>query len=43
MGKHSDIIISATDFDAFDSPNYPSLAKVGIDIEVKKKKVMTEI
>ncbi|API86566.1 asparaginase [Francisella uliginis] len=31
--------ISATDFEAFDSPNYPSLAKVGIDIEVKKRRL----
>ncbi|MED7819344.1 MULTISPECIES: asparaginase [unclassified Francisella] len=31
--------ISATDFEAFDSPNYPSLAKVGIDIDVKKRRL----
>ncbi|MEY8765356.1 MULTISPECIES: asparaginase [Francisella] len=31
--------ISATDFDAFGSPNYPTLAKVGIDIVVKQKRL----
>ncbi|AJI74420.1 L-asparaginase, type I family protein [Francisella philomiragia subsp. philomiragia ATCC 25015] len=31
--------ISATDFDAFGSPNYPTLAKVGIDIAVKQKRL----
>ncbi|ASG68207.1 L-asparaginase 1 [Francisella halioticida] len=31
--------ISATDFEAFDSPNYSSLAKVGIDIEIKKRRL----
>lgn len=32
--------ISATDFDAFISPNYPSLAYVGIDIDLKKKRLL---
>ena len=31
--------ISATDFDAFASPNYPTLARVGIDIVVKQEKL----
>ncbi|GAB4222526.1 MAG: asparaginase [Francisella sp.] len=31
--------ISATDFDAFASPNYPILAKVGIDIVVAKERL----
>ena len=31
--------ISATDFDAFISPNYPSLAYVGIDIDLKKERL----
>ena len=31
--------VSATDFDAFISPNYPSLAYVGIDIDLKKKRL----
>ncbi|AFJ43727.1 asparaginase [Francisella orientalis] len=31
--------VSATDFDAFGSPNYPTLAKVGIDIVVKHKRL----
>lgn len=30
---------SATDFDAFISPNYPSLAYVGIDLDLKKKRL----
>ncbi|APC94994.1 asparaginase [Francisella tularensis subsp. novicida] len=31
--------ISATDFDAFASPNYPALARVGIDIVVRQEKL----
>ena len=31
--------VSATDFDAFISPNYPSLAYVGIDLDLKKKRL----
>ena len=31
--------VSVTDFDAFISPNYPSLASVGIDIELKNKRL----
>lgn len=31
--------VSATDFDAFISPNYPSLAYVGIELDLKKKRL----
>lgn len=31
--------VSATDFDAFISPNYPSLAYVGIDLDLKKERL----
>ena len=31
--------ISVTEFDAFASPNYPTLARVGIDIVVKQEKL----
>lgn len=31
--------ISSTDLDAFTSPNYPSLAYVGIDLDLKKKRL----
>ena len=32
--------VSASDFDAFISPNYPSLAYVGVDIDLKKKRLL---
>ena len=33
--------VSATGFDAFASPNYPSLAVVGIDIKIEEKRLLT--
>ncbi|ALB01656.1 asparaginase [Francisella persica ATCC VR-331] len=35
--------ISATEFDAFASPNYPTLARVGIDIVVKQEKLWQRV